>query len=159
MGEFGNDYCSYEYRWSLVPQKSLKYLKAKVLVSESESEVGQSCTTLCGLEPTRLLSSQNFPGKSTGVGCHFLLQRIFPTEGSNPGFLHCKQTLYRLSGVQIFATPWTVARLLCPWNPPGSRILKWVAILASRESSQPRDGIQVFLHCEQILHHGSQLGT
>ena len=29
------------------------------------------------LETTRLLSPWNFPGKSTGVGCHFLLQRIF----------------------------------------------------------------------------------
>ena len=26
------------------------------------------------------------PGK-TGVGCHFLLQGIFPTQGSNPGLL------------------------------------------------------------------------
>ena len=25
------------------------------------------------------------PGKNTGVGCHFLLQGIFPTQGSNPG--------------------------------------------------------------------------
>ena len=39
----------------------------------------------------------DFPGKSTGVGCHFLLQGIFPTQGSNPGLLHCRQTLYRLS--------------------------------------------------------------
>ena len=38
----------------------------------------------------------DFPGKSTGVGCHFLLQRIFPTQGSNPGLLHCRQTLYHL---------------------------------------------------------------
>ena len=37
------------------------------------------------------------PGKSTGVGCHFLLQGIFPTQGSNPDFPHCRQTLYRLS--------------------------------------------------------------
>jgi len=35
--------------------------------------------------------------KSTGVGCHFLFQRIFPTQGSNPGLPHCRQTLYRLS--------------------------------------------------------------
>ena len=41
-------------------------------------------------------SSMDFPGKSTGVGCHFLLQRIFPTQGSNLGFLHCGQTLYHL---------------------------------------------------------------
>ena len=31
-----------------------------------------------------------------GMGCHFPLQGIFPTHGSNPG-LHCRQTLYRLS--------------------------------------------------------------
>ena len=39
----------------------------------------------------------DFPGKNTGVGCHFLLRGIFPTQGSNPGLLHCRQTLYRLS--------------------------------------------------------------
>ena len=31
------------------------------------------------------------------MGCHFLLQGIFPTQGSNPGLLHCRQTLYWLS--------------------------------------------------------------
>ena len=39
-----------------------------------ESEVAQSCSTLCGLQPTRLLWPWDFPGKSTGVGCHCLLQ-------------------------------------------------------------------------------------
>ena len=33
------------------------------------------------------------PGKNTGVGCHFLLQEIFPTQGLNPGLLNCRQTL------------------------------------------------------------------
>ena len=42
-------------------------------------------------------SPWDFPGKSTGVGCHFFLQEIFPTQGSNPGLLHCRQILYRLS--------------------------------------------------------------
>ena len=37
------------------------------------------------------------PGKNAGVGCHALLQGIFPTQGSNPGLLHCRQTVYRLS--------------------------------------------------------------
>ena len=32
----------------------------------------------------------DFPVKNTGVGCHFLLQGIFPTQGSNPSFLHWK---------------------------------------------------------------------
>ena len=46
---------------------------------------------------TKLLHPWDFQGKSTGMGCHFLLQGIFPTQGSNPGLLHCRQTLYRLS--------------------------------------------------------------
>ena len=35
--------------------------------------------------------------KKTGVGCHSLLQRIFPTQRWNPGLLHCRQIIYRLS--------------------------------------------------------------
>ena len=46
---------------------------------------------------TRLLHPWDFLGKSTGLGCHFLLQGIFLTQGSNPGLPHCRQTLYRLS--------------------------------------------------------------
>ena len=34
------------------------------------------------------------PGKNTGVGCYLLLQGIFPTQGSNPGLLHCRWILY-----------------------------------------------------------------
>ena len=49
-----------------------------------------------GLSPTRLLRPWDFPGKNTGVGCHFLLQAIFPTQGLNLGLLHCWQFLYRL---------------------------------------------------------------
>ena len=37
------------------------------------------------------------PGKNAGVGCHALLQGIFPTQGSNPGLPHCRQILYHLS--------------------------------------------------------------
>ena len=40
-----------------------------------------------GLWPARLLCPWNFPGKNTGVGCHFLLQRIFLTQVSNLGLL------------------------------------------------------------------------
>jgi len=38
---------------------------------------------LCGLELTRLLCPWDFPGKDTGVGCHFLHQGIFLIQGSN----------------------------------------------------------------------------
>ena len=37
------------------------------------------------------------PDKNTRVGCHSLLQGIFPTQGSNPGLLHCRQILFQLS--------------------------------------------------------------
>ena len=47
-----------------------------------------------GLQPTGLLYPWNSPGKNTGVGCHFLLQGIFLTQGSNPGLLHCRKMLF-----------------------------------------------------------------
>ena len=37
------------------------------------------------------------PGKKTGVGCHALLQGIFPTQGSNACLPHCRSILYCLS--------------------------------------------------------------
>ena len=49
-----------------------------------------------GLQPARLLWAWDFPGKNTGVGCHFLLQGIFPAQGSNPHLsrlLHCRRIL------------------------------------------------------------------
>ena len=50
-----------------------------------------------GLQPARLLCSWNSPGQNTGVGCHSLLQGIFPTQRVNPGLPHCRQILYCLS--------------------------------------------------------------
>ena len=40
---------------------------------------------------------EDSPGKNTGVSFHALLQGIFPTQGSNPGLLHCRWNLYHLS--------------------------------------------------------------
>ena len=54
-----------------------------------------------GWWPARLLCPWDFPGKNTGVGCHFLLQGIFPAQGFNPGLLHCRQTLYFLSHQKV----------------------------------------------------------
>ena len=55
--------------------------KVKVLVA-------QSCPTLCDPMPTKPLCSWNSPGNNIGVGCCFLLQGIFLTQGSNLGLLH-----------------------------------------------------------------------
>ena len=60
----------------------------------------QSCPTLCnliGCKPTRPFCPWDSPVKNTGVGCHALLQGIFPTQGSNPGLPHGRQILYQLS--------------------------------------------------------------
>ena len=43
---------------------------------------------------TRHLCPWDFPDKNTGVGCHFLLQGIFPTQGLNPHLLLGRQILY-----------------------------------------------------------------
>ena len=49
------------------------------------------------LLPQELYSPWNSPGHNTRVGSFFLLQGIFPTQGSNPGLTHCRQILYQLS--------------------------------------------------------------
>ena len=81
------------------------------------------------------------PGKNTKMGCHVLLQGIFPTQGLNPGLPHCRQIPYclshqgspkvilllllllsRFSRVRLCATPQTrrqPTRLHHPWDSPG----------------------------------------
>lgn len=41
-----------------------------------------------GPQAARILCPWNLPGKNTGACCHFLLQGIFLTQGSNPSLLH-----------------------------------------------------------------------
>ena len=55
--------------------------------------------------PTRLPHPWDSPGKNTGVGCHFLLQGIFLTQGLNPCLLWYRQILYRLSHQESPETP------------------------------------------------------
>ena len=80
-----------------------------------------------GLWPIRFLCPWSSSGKKTGVGCHTLLQRIFPIHGLNPDLLHCRRILYCLNHQ---GSPW---------------ILEWIACPFSRESSQPRNWTRVFL--------------
>ena len=62
------------------------------------SAAAQPCPTLQshGLQPVRLPCPWDSPGKSTGAGCHAPLQGIFPTQGLNPGLLHCRRILCQL---------------------------------------------------------------
>ena len=58
--------------------------------------VAQLCPTLCNPMDCSLPGSSThgiFSGKNTGMGCHFLFQGIFLTQGSNLGLLCCRQTL------------------------------------------------------------------
>lgn len=65
--------------------KTLHWLSLSVRKS-----VAKWCSTLQphGLQPARLLCPWDFPCKNTGVGFHFLLQEIFPTQGLNLVLLH-----------------------------------------------------------------------
>ena len=98
--------------------------------SESESEVAQSCPTLC--DPMDL-RPWDFTGKKTGVVCPLLLQKTFPTQGLNLGLPYYRQTLYclsqkvkmkvkSLSHVQLFWNPMDCSLPGPPgfaWNSPG----------------------------------------
>ena len=59
--------------------------------SESHSVLSDS------LRPHGLYGPWNSPGQNTGVGSLSLFQWIFPTQGLNPGLLHCRRILYQLS--------------------------------------------------------------
>ena len=86
-------------------------------ISESES-----CSVVSdSLRPQGLYSPWDSPSQNTGVGSLSLLQGIFPTQGSNTGYLHCRQILYQLSHK----------------GSPG--IQEWVAYPFSSGSSWPRN--------------------
>ena len=98
--------------------------KNMTVIKLCESEVTQLCPTLCDPMDCSLPGSsvhRIFPGKNTGVVSHSLLQGIFPTQGSNPSLLHCRQIRYCLS------------------HQGSPRILEWVAYPFSRGTSQPRN--------------------
>ena len=81
------------------------------------SEVAQSCPTLCDPMDCSLpgfFCPWIFPGNSTGVGCHFLLQ----------GILHCRQMLYPLShqGSPLWSLLPPNHRTHIPW---GCKVFFW----------------------------------
>ena len=78
----------------------------------SESENESLSVVSDSLRPLGLYSPQNSPGQTTRVGSLFLLQGIFPTQGSNPGLPHCRQILYQLSHK---GSPRTVSLFLLQW--------------------------------------------
>ena len=83
-----------------VDSLSLSHLGSPVYVHAVLCLVTQSCPTLCDPLDCSLPGSSvhgDSSGKNTGVGCHTLLQGVFPTQALNPGLLHCRRILYCLS--------------------------------------------------------------
>ena len=99
---------------------SLYFLFSSLL---GEVKVTHLCPTLC--DPMDYRIHGTLTGKNTGVGSLSLLQEIFPTQGSNPGLLHCRQILYQLR------------------HKGSPRILEWVAYPFSSGSSWPRNWTRV----------------
>ena len=82
------------------------------------------------------------PGQNTGLGCHALLQGLFPTQGLNLGFPHFRQILYHLS------------------HQGSPRILEYMCILFLLQGNFPtQESNQGVLHCRQILQQLSYLGS
>ena len=100
--------------------------------SESRSVLSDSLQPH-GLQPARLLCPWKSPGKKTGEGSLSLLQGIFPTQGSNPGLLHCR-------------------RILLLSEPPGKPKKTGVGCLSLLQGIFPsQESNQGLLHCRQIL--------
>ena len=77
--------------WTLIFSQHMHYIICVcvcVCVCAHACSVVSSALQPHGLWPARLLYPWNFSGKNTGVGCHFLLQGIFQTQGFNPHLLH-----------------------------------------------------------------------
>ena len=70
------------------------------VVSSYMCLVAQLCPTPCNYMdcgPPGTSVHVDSPGRNTEAGCHALLQRIFPTQGSNPGLPHGRQILYQMN--------------------------------------------------------------
>ena len=61
---------------------------------------------------------ENSPSKNTGMGCHALLQRIFPTQGLNPGLPCCRRILYQPSYQGLKITNSHPFLIVSAWEQP-----------------------------------------
>ena len=87
-------------RWKSLERKSCLQIIINRMIAVSSTiefivllKVSQLCPTVCDVWK----SPWNSPGQTTGMGSFSLFQGIFPTQGKNLGFLHCRQILYHLS--------------------------------------------------------------
>ena len=107
-------------------EKQILFINAYIWNLEKWYESASRSVMSDSLWPHGLYSPWNSPGHNTGMSSHSLLQGIFPTQGSNPGLLHCRWILYQLS------------------HKGSPRLLEWAAYPFSTGSSQPRNRTGVF---------------
>ena len=91
--------------------------------------VTQSCLTLydsMDYSPSGSSVHGDSPGKNSGVGCHTLLQGIFPTQGLNPDILHFRQSLHCLSHLLAILVPNMAVCLLKAWKGENVTLARWV---------------------------------
>ena len=101
----------------------------------------QPCLTLqsLGLQPTRFLCPWDFPGKNTGVGCHFILQGIFPTQGLNPCLLKA----------------FCIERGFFTTEPPGKHIYIYIYIYIYTHTHTHRDiymRVHIYSEVKSLIH-------
>ena len=83
----------------------------------------------CGLKHARLLCPWDSPGKNIGVGCHFLLQGIFLTQGLNPGLPHCRLVLHcwgRGEAPNRISRDCQISSGVKEWTHPWMRTIMWI---------------------------------
>ena len=97
------------------------------------------------LRPHGLYSPWSSPGQNTGVGSVCLIQGIFPTQGLNPGLLHCRQILYQLSyerSPHVYLSTLCLFKTLCVCIQCSSQLESFFSMIQSRsnilQSSSPK---------------------
>ena len=113
-------------------------IKGVLGLGHGKRESGSCSVVSDSLWPLGLYTPWNSPGQTTRVGSLFLLQGIFPTQGSNPGLSHCRRILYQLSHK---GSPRMSSLSLLQW------------IFLTQELNQG------LLHCRRILYQLSYHGN
>ena len=107
--------CHFFFKATHPFQKYLNGRSGEYSLQESQSHSAVSDS----LQPHGLYSPWNSPDQNTGVGSRSLLWGIFPTQGSNPSLLHCRQILYQLSHQGSIA----YKRKILFWDCPKREVL------------------------------------
>ena len=124
--------------WSNHPSISIIWVvKPNPLIRMHACSVTKSCLTPWTVAHQAPLS-WDFPGKNTGAGCHFLLQGIFLTQGSNQHLLHCRRSL-PLGHLEAPELPTSMLNTSHSFHPPHQGLMECLhftkALLSIRVST------------------------